>query len=94
MEEKYCENCGKQIPHRKMRWKPRFCSIACANRWKAVNVIKGMKYKKRKEKEKKVNTDYYKRGSEYCKNYNDNDIKCVVCYERRILDNQERDCEL
>ena len=94
MQEKYCEQCGKIIYLDKLKYKPRFCSRLCANRWKAVNVIKGMKYKKRKEKEQPINMDYYNRGKQYCKNYNDEDIKCVVCYDRRILDNQERDCAL
>lgn len=94
MEERFCKKCGKKIARRKLRWQPIFCSIKCANQWKAVNVIKGKKYKKRKEKELPINTDYYKRANGYCKNYNDNDIKCVVCYERRYLDEQEKECAL
>ena len=92
--DKKCEFCGKRVPNYKARQGQRFCSILCANRWKAIHVITGMKYKKRKEKEKPVNYDYYKRGKEYCKNYDDTNIQCVVCYERRYLDTQEKECEL
>ena len=94
MQEKYCEQCGKRIVHKKLKYNPRFCCRACANIWNGAHVFKGMKYQKRKPKEQPINNDYYKRGKQYCKNYNDEDIKCVVCYERRILDNKERDCEL
>ena len=88
MQEKYCEQCGKRISHKKLKHKPRFCCRSCANTWNGKHVFKGMKYQKRKPKEQPINMDYYKRGE------NDEDIKCVVCYERRILDNKERDCAL
>lgn len=94
MEERFCKKCGKLIDPKKYKDKPIFCSIKCANQWKAVNVMKGKKYKKRSEVEKPFNGDYYKRGKEYCKNYDDNDLKCVVCYEKRDLDNQEKECAL
>ena len=94
MEYKYCEQCGKMILHKKLKYHPRFCCHACANTWNGAHIFKGKKLKKRKHKEQPVDTGYYERGKNYCKNYNDDDIKCVVCYEKRILDRQERDCEL
>ena len=86
MLERYCKcGCGRRIPHYKVRRGQVFYNCFCSNNF---NSKKNKKYKQ------KTNTDFYKGGKKYCKNYNDDLLRCVICYERRDLDGMEKDCSL
>jgi len=81
MIEIYCKcGCGKRIGHQKAKKGRVF-----------LNKKHSAIYRERNKKQKKEATDsFWKRkinynlGTDYCKKYNNDDIKCVVCYEQEL----------
>lgn len=74
MSEVYCKcGCGRRISHYKAKKGQIFYNRICSNNYNLKNRV----YKKN------VNKDFYKWGKKYCKNYNDEKLKCVICYENK-----------
>lgn len=77
--------CGRELSKTKLKRKQRFINRKHAAKWHGMQ-RKGTKlgpYKKTLQNADSREVDY-SLGCKYCKKYNNNDIKCVVCYEQYL----------
>lgn len=88
MYDKQCLICGKKIDGRKVKLKGtnKVCSRKCLGAY-----LNGRKYNKdiksislMAKMKKPVKLTEYKNAPKWCDRYNDNDIKCVMCYENGV----------
>jgi hypothetical protein len=81
--------CGKKVPNNKERRGGRFYNCKHAAKWRA-DQRRGKKlgpYRKVRQDAGSRDVDY-NLGPKYCKKYNNDDIKCVMCYEQY----QDKEC--
>ena len=86
--------CGLRVSNKKRKQGGIYYNIVHANRHKGLLSIGKKKghYKKKKiypsqqvyELKMDINDRYYYDGKSKCLNYNDDDIKCVMCFEEEL----------
>ena len=78
--------CGNEIPRRKLLRGALFVNRAHFMKWRSKQIELGI-YSPAKPR--RDSDDYgfidYSKGVEYCKDYNNDDIKCVVCFEQHLI---------
>lgn len=78
MSEVLCRcGCGKALTPYQIRKKGKYASKACEARWRRYNSEKYKLYAR-------PNSKYSYLGERECTNYNDENIKCVMCYEQEL----------
>lgn len=88
----YCKcGCGRKLTNKQKQWGCEYASVKCANRVKGNNRrgIKRGPYKGFADNHQGRKLVYEKngvsyKGKEICKNYDDNKIDCVICYEQGL----------
>ncbi|MBQ2174814.1 MAG: hypothetical protein II453_07095 [Alphaproteobacteria bacterium] len=88
-EMKCACGCGKDLPKNKEERGGRFYNRKHAAKWRA-DQRRGTKlgpYRKVRQDAESRDVDY-NLGPKYCKKYNNDDIKCVMCYEQY----QDKEC--
>lgn len=83
IKEVYCKcGCGKRIGHQKAKKGRVFLNKKHSALFREMQKRQDKPSKIKKEV-KRIKIDY-KYGTNYCKKYNDDDIKCVMCYEQDL----------
>lgn len=78
MSTVYCRcGCGRELTPFQIKKKGKYASKACEARWRRYNSDKYKLYAR-------PNSKYSYLGEKECLNYNDDDIKCVMCYEQEL----------
>ena len=76
----YCKcGCGKKLTPYQIRKKGKYASKACEAKWKRWHNSEKYKLYAR------PNSKYSYLGEKECLNYNDSDLKCVMCYEQELF---------
>ena len=79
----YCRcGCGKQLTLYQIKKHSKYASKACEARWRRYN---SDKY----NVNARPNSKYSYLGERECLDYNDSDIKCVMCYEQELYVNKK-----
>ena len=84
MTKVYCKcGCGKVMPNSKLKLGCVFYSRRHYGVYRTKISLQGKEYKavKKNKQERHIN---YSLGKGYCKKYNNENIKCVVCYEQDL----------
>lgn len=82
MSTVYCRcGCGRELTPYQIRKKGKYATKACEARWRRRNSDKYKLYAR-------PNSKYSYLGEQECLNYNDEDIKCVMCYEQELYSNK------
>ena len=92
--------CGKRVSNKKRKAGGLYYNILHANRHKGILMtgVKRAPYKKKKKKylsqmidslKMDINDRFYYDGKSKCLNYNDEDIKCVMCFENETYAKQK-----
>ena len=87
--------CGLRVSNKKRKQGGIYYNIVHANRHKGILMtgVKRAPYKKKKKKylsqmidslKMDINDRFYYDGKSKCLNYNDDDIKCVMCFEEEL----------
>lgn len=81
-KEKKCKDCGKTFN----TWSHNAFRCPECRRKFYLDYLRNYNKKPRVKKEKIESSPYinYSQGNLYCNKYNNDDIKCVVCYEQRL----------
>jgi len=90
----YCKcGCGKILSNKKLKQGGIFYNHTCANRF---NSRKRCENNHKKEHQKALRMDindrFFYNGKSKCANYDDNNIKCVMCFEKEEY--LKKDCRV